>query len=175
MSTWFVCKVKYQKQDEKGRTKNISEQYLVDAVSFTEAEARMYEKLGSVIQGDFYIANISKSPFTDVFHYDDADVWYRCKMTYSLEEEGSDRHPGGRHPGGKEKKIVNRILLTAPNVKVAYDRVYESLNNMLVEFRVPEVVESNIIEVFPYESEEPMQEAPDNWRPLSEVEADQAV
>ena len=164
MSTWFICKVKYQKQDEKGRTKNISEQYLVDAVSFTEAEARMYEKLGSVIQGDFYIANISKSPFTDVFHYDDADVWYRCKMTYSLEEEGS----------GKEKKIVNRILLTAPNVKAAYDRVYESLNNMLVEFRVPEVVESNIIEVFPYESEPP-QEAPDNWRPLSEAEADQAV
>ena len=170
MSTWFICKVKYQKQDEKGRTKNISEQYLVDAVSFTEAEARMYEKLGSVIPGDFYIANISKSPFTDVFHYDDADLWYRCKMTYSLEEEGSDGHPGG-----KEKKIVNRILLTAPNAKVAYDRVYESLNNMLVEFRVPEVVESNIVEVFPYESREPLQEAPDNWRPLSEVEADQAV
>ena len=166
MATWFICKVKYQKQDEKGKVKNISEQYLVDALSFTEAEARIYEKLGSVISGEFHINNISKSNLTDVFYYEDADVWYKCKMTYSLEEEGS----------GKEKKIVNYVLLTAANAKQAYDRVYESLNNMLVEFRVPDVTESPIIEVFPQDrEEEEMQEAPDNYRPLSEVNADQAV
>ena len=166
MATWFICKVKYQKQDEKGKVKNISEQYLVDALSFTEAEARIYEKLGSVISGEFHINNISKSNLTDVFYYEDADVWYKCKMTYSLEEEGS----------GKEKKIVNYVLLTAANAKQAYDRVYESLNNMLVEFRVPDVTESPIIEVFPQDREdEEMQEAPDNYRPLSEVNADQAV
>lgn len=166
MSTWFICKVKYQKQDEKGKVKNVSEQYLLDALSFTEAEARIYEKLGSVISGEFYISNISKSNFTDVFHYEDADVWYKCKMTYSLEEEGS----------GKEKKIVNYVLLTAANAKQAYERVYESLNNMLVEFRVPDVVESPIVEVFPQDREEDeFLEAPDNYRPLSEVNADQAV
>ena len=166
MSTWFICKVKYQKQDEKGKVKNVSEQYLLDALSFTEAEARIYEKLGSVINGEFHISNISKSNLTDVFHYEDADVWYKCKMTYALEEEGS----------GKEKKIVNYVLLTAANAKQAYERVYESLNNMLVEFQVPDVVESPIIEVFPQDREEDeIQEAPDNYRPLSEVNADRAV
>lgn len=165
MATWFICKVKYQKQDEKGKVKNLSEQYLVDALSFTEAEARIYEKLGSVISGEFHINNISKSNLTDVFFYEDADVWYKCKMTYSLEEEGS----------GKEKKIVNYVLLTAANAKQAYERVYESLNNMLVEFRVPDVVESAIVEVFPQDQDEEMIEAPDNYRPLSEVNADQAV
>ena len=166
MATWFICKVKYQKQDEKGKVKNLSEQYLVDALSFTEAEARIYEKLGSVISGEFHINNISKSNLTDVFYYEDADVWYKCKMTYSLEEEGS----------GKEKKIVNYVLLTAANAKQAYERVYESLNNMLVEFQVPDVMESPIVEVFPPDQEEDtMQEAPDNYRPLSEVNADQAV
>ena len=166
MSTWFICKVKYQKQDEKGKVKNVSEQYLVDALSFTEAEARIYEKLGSVISGEFHITGISKSNLTDVFYYEDADVWYKCKMTYSLEEEGS----------GKEKKIVNYVLLTATNAQQAYDRMYESLDNMLVEFRVPDVVESPIVEVFPQDKEDDeLQEAPDNYRPLAEVDADQSV
>ncbi len=165
MKTWFICKVKYQKQDEQGNTKSISEQYLVDALSFTEAEARMYEKLGSVIPGEFYINNISKSNITDVFPYEDSDVWHKCKMTYALEVEGS----------GKEKKVTNYVLLTAPDAKTAYDRVYESLNNMLVTFRVPEVAESPIVEVFPHESQEQMQEAPDHWRPLSEVNEDARV
>jgi hypothetical protein len=166
MATWFICKVKYQKQDEKGRAKNISEQYLVDALSFTEAEARIYEKLGSVISGEFFINNISKSNLTDVFYYEDADVWYKCKMTYALEVEGS----------GKEKKVVNYVLLTAANAKQAYERVYESLDNMLVEFQVPDVAESPIVEVFPADREEDAtQEAPDNWRPLEEVDADRSV
>ena len=171
MATWFICKVKYQKQDEKGKATNVSEQYLVDALSFTEAEARIYEKLGSVISDEFFINNISKSNLTDVFYYEDADVWYKCKMTYALEVEGS-----GRQPGGKEKKVVNYVLLTAANAKQAYERVYESLNNMLVEFQVPDVVESPIVEVFPADREEDaMQEAPDNWRPLQNADADQSV
>ena len=169
MATWFICKVKYQKQDEKGKATNVSEQYLVDALSFTEAEARIYEKLGSVISGEFFINNISKSNLTDVFYYEDADVWYKCKMTYALEVEGS-----GRQSGGKEKKVVNYVLLTAANAKQAYERVYESLNNMLVEFQVPDVVESPIVEVFPADREEDApQEAPDNWRPLQNENADQ--
>lgn len=171
MKTWYICKVKYQKQDEQGRVKNVSDQYLVDAVSFTEAETRIYEKLGSVLSGEFHISNISKSNITDVFYYEDSDIWHKCKMVYTLEVEDS-----GPRGNGKEKKITNYILLTAPNVKTAYDRMYESLNNMLVEFKVPEVVESLIVEVFPYESEEKeWQEAPDNWRPLSEVNEDAQV
>jgi hypothetical protein len=54
---------------------------------------------------------------------------------------------------GKEKKIVNQMIVTAHNVKEAYDRIYESLNNMLVSFQVPEVIESPIIEVFNYAGE----------------------
>jgi len=167
MKTWFVCKVKYQKQDEKGKIRNVSEQYLVDAISFTEAESRIYEKMGELIKGEFYVSNISKSNFTDIFYYEDAHIWHKCKMTYTLEVEGS----------GKEKKVTNYILLTAPDLKTAYDRVYESLNNMLVDFRVPDISESPILEVFPFESnvEEKWQEAPDNFKPIETVEGDQQV
>ncbi|MEQ9441839.1 MAG: DUF4494 domain-containing protein [Cyclobacteriaceae bacterium] len=166
MNTWFTCKIKYQKIDEKGKAKNVSEMYLVDAVSFTEAEQRIYEKMEGMIQGEFYVTGIAKARITDVFNYEDSYTWHRCKMVYALEEEGK----------GQEKKITNYVLLTAPNVKEAYDRMYQSLNNMLVEFQVTEIVESPIQEVFPYDTpEEDSQEAPDNFRPLSEVNADESV
>ena len=160
MRTWFLCKVKYAKENEEGLLKNVSEQYLVDAVSFTEAEARIYDMLGSVIRGDFQVTSISKSNIVDVFFFDDVDVWHKCKITYIVADADS----------GKEKKVTQYMLVTAHNVKEAYDRIYESLNNMLVSFNVPEVLESQIVEIFPYEKddEELNPAIPDNLKPLSE-------
>ncbi|GAB2996910.1 DUF4494 domain-containing protein [uncultured Cyclobacterium sp.] len=162
MRTWFLCKVKYAKENEEGLLKNVSEQYLVDAVSFTEAEARIYDMLGSVIRGDFQVTSISKSNIVDVFFFDDVDVWHKCKITYIVTDADS----------GKEKKVTQYMLVTAHNVKEAYDRIYESLNNMLVSFNVPDISESPIVEIFPYEKddEELNPAIPDNLKPLSEVE-----
>ena len=139
MKNWFMCKVKYQKEEDNGAFRNVTEPYLVDAMSFTEAEARIYEELGSVIRGEFVVSGISKSRIEDIVHYEDSDVWYKCKISYSVSEES-----------GKEKKITNYMLVTASDVKQAYDRIYESLNNMLVTFTVPEIVETTIVEIFPY-------------------------
>jgi hypothetical protein len=162
MRTWFLCKVKYAKENEEGLLKNVSEQYLVDAVSFTEAEARIYDMLGSVIRGDFQVTGISKSNIVDVFFFDDVDVWHKCKITYIVTDADS----------GKEKKVTQYMLVTAHNVKEAYDRIYESLSNMLVSFNVPDVSESPIVEIFPYEKddEELNPAIPDNLKPLSEVQ-----
>lgn len=165
MRIWFLCRVKYAKENEQGLLKNVSEQYLVDAVSFTEAEARIYDMLGSTIRGDFQVTNISKSNFVDVFPYDDIDIWHKCKITYVVADADS----------GKEKKVTQYMLVTAHDVKEAYDRIHESLNNMLVTFRVPDITESPIVEVFPYErdDEELLPPPPSNLKPLSEVKADQ--
>jgi len=165
MRIWFLCKVKYAKENEQGLLKNVSEQYLVDAVSFTEAEARIYDMLGSVIRGDFQVTNISKSNFVDVFFFEDIDIWHKCKISYIVADADS----------GKEKKVTQFMLVTAHDVKEAYDRIHESLSNMLVSFRVPEVTESPIIEVFPYEKEdeELLPPPPSNLKPLSEVKAEQ--
>lgn len=77
---------------------------------------------------------------------------------------------------GKEKKVTQYMLVTAHNVKEAYDRIYESLNNMLVSFNVPDISESPIVEIFPYEKddEELNPAIPDNLKPLSEVEESSA-
>ena len=139
-----MCKVKYAKENEQGLLKNVSEQYLVDAVSFTEAEARIYDMLGSVIRGDFQVTNISKSNIVDVFFYEDIDIWYKCKVTYIVADADS----------GKEKKVTQYMLISAHHVKEAYERIHESLNNMLVSFTVPDITESPIVEIFPYEKDD---------------------
>jgi hypothetical protein len=164
MKIWFLCKIKYQREEENGKIKKISEPYLVDAVSYTEAEARIYQELGSIIPGEFEVTAITKSRFVDIFHYDDNDVWYKCKVTYMVADENS----------GKEKKITNLMLVTAAHVKEAYERIHESLSTMLVPFEVPEISQSPIVEIFPYISEEDREPViPENLRPLSEMEAEQ--
>jgi hypothetical protein len=161
LRTWFLCKVKYAKENEEGLLKNISEQYLVDAVSFTEAEAILYDRLASQIRGDFQVTGISKSNIVDVFFYEDSDIWYKCKISYLVADADS----------GKEKKVTQYMIVTAEDVKNAYDRIQESLSNMLVSFRIPDIVESAIVEVFPFEKDEVAEQLPPgNFRPVSEVE-----
>jgi hypothetical protein len=137
---WFITKVKYNKTDENGLLKGVSEQYLVDAFTFTEAEARIYEQLENIIVGDFDVNAISKTNYTDVFFYNDHGVWHKCKIQYYIVDENS----------GKEKKVTQYMLMEAETVKQAYERIYESLKDMMVTFTVPDVVETKIIEVFDY-------------------------
>jgi hypothetical protein len=141
MRTWFQVKVKYAKETDQGLLKQISEQYLVDAVSFTECEAIIYDRLGEVIRGDFQITAISKSNIVDVFFYEDADIWFKCKIQYMVVDES-----------GKEKKVIQYMIVTASDVPQAHERIQIALKNMMVSFQVPDVVETKIVEVYPYES-----------------------
>lgn len=141
MRTWFAVKVKYAKENDQGLLKSISEQYLVDAVSFTEAEAIIYDRLASMIRGDFQVTHIAKSNIVDLFFYEDTDVWFKAKVQYHVVDADS----------GKEKKVIQFMLVTASGVPQAHERIQESLSNMLVSFQVPDVVETKIIEAFPFE------------------------
>lgn len=140
MNNWFTVKVKYTKQLEDGRLKRVTEPYLVDSVSFTDAEARIYEEIGQSVTGEFLITGISKTEYADIFYYDDSDDWYKCKLTY-VSIDGDE---------GKEKKITSNFLVTAANVKEAYERIKESLSDMTVTFEVPSIMLTPIVEVLPY-------------------------
>lgn len=137
---WFITKVKYNKEDENGLLKQVSEQYLVDAESFTEAEARIYDKLEEMVRGYFDVTDISKTNYVDVFQYEDGDYWHKCKVQFLTESET-----------GKGKKVTQHMLVNSATVKEAYDRINESLGNSLVTFSVPDVIETKIIEVFKFE------------------------
>ena len=140
MNSWYTIKVKYTKQLDDGSLKRVTEPYLVDAVSFTDAEARIYEEIGTSVKGEFLITGISKTDFADIFYYEDCDDWYKCKLTYVSMDADS----------GKEKKVSQNFLVTAHNVKEAYERIEESMKDMLVTYEIPSIALSPIVEIFPY-------------------------
>lgn len=140
MNNWFEVKAKYVKQLEDGRLKRVTEPYLIDAVSFADAEERAFKEVGEFQQGEFLIVGIAKREYADLFFYEDSEVWYKCKVTY-VTIDGDE---------GREKKVSNNFLVTASSVKEAHERIKESLSDMTVTFEVPSIMISPIVEVFPY-------------------------
>jgi len=140
MNNWFTVKVKYTKQLENGTFKRVSEPYLLAAMTFTDAEARIYEELGSIIRGEFNVVGIARTELHDIFAYEDADVWYKVKISYDAEGDGDE----------KKKKVSQNFLVSAHSVKDAYDRIKESLSTLMVDFQIPSIIVSPIVEIFPY-------------------------
>ena len=143
MNNWFTVKVKYTKQLDNGALKRVSEPYLLAAMTFTDAEARIYEELGSVIRGEFNVTGIAKTEIHDIFAYDDADVWYNCKVRYDNIDADTE----------KTKKVSQSFLVSASSVKEAYERIEESLSTLMVDFEIPSIIVSPIIEIFPFTEE----------------------
>lgn len=153
MNSWFTVKVKYTKQLENGTFKRVSEPYLLAAMTFTDAEARIYEELGSSIRGEFQVTGIARTDLHDIFQYDDAEQWFKCKVTYDRIDED----------GEKAKTISQNFLVSAAHVKEAYERIEESLATLMIDFNVVSITASPIVEIFPYREEDvqsPAQKAP---------------
>lgn len=140
MNNWFTVKVKYTKQLDNGTFKRVSEPYLLAAMTFTDAEARIYEELGSIIRGEFNVVGITRTEIHDIFAYDDADIWYKVKITYDSEAADDE----------KAKKVAQNFLVSAHSVKDAFDRIKESLATLMVDYQIPSIIVSPIVEIFPY-------------------------
>ena len=159
MNNWFTVKVKYTKQLDNGALKRVSEPYLLAAMTFTDAEARIYEELGQIIRGEFNVVGISRTEIHDIFAYDDADVWYKCKVRYESMDADTE----------KAKKVNQNFLVSADSVKQAYERIQESLSTLMVDFEIPSIIVSPIVEIFPY-AEELDKEL--SRRPIDEVKTE---
>lgn len=161
MNDWYTVKVKYTKNLEDGTFKRVTEPYLVGAMSFTDAEARIFEEMGEVIQGEFLVTGMVQTNLQDIFAYDDEILdWYKCKMVYENIE--SDGNAG--------KKVTQNFLVNASNVKEAYDRMQESLKGYMVDFELPAIALSPILDIFP------MKESLDkelDRRPLEDAEIEE--
>lgn len=142
MNSWFTVKVKYTKQLDNGTFKRVSEPYLLAAMTFTDAEARIYEELGALIKGEFIVTGISRTDIHDIFHYEDSDVWYKCKISYESEADGGE--------DSKSKKVAQNFLVSAHSVKEAYDRLKESLGGLMIDFQIPTISVSPIVDIFPF-------------------------
>lgn len=141
MQNLFECKVRYEKINEQtGKEEKVTETYLMDAVSFTEAEKRIYKEMEAIIRGEFVVTDIKKAHYTELFHDVDGDRWYKSKISFVSVDEKS----------GKQKAVSNNILVLADNVKDAFDRIHEGMGGMTVDFTINSIIESPILDFFPY-------------------------
>ena len=165
MPNWFIGKIRFQqpiddatvgtRNEEFIKQKTVTEAYLVDAVSYTDAEARLYQEIASN-HPDFEITDISRMKLADVFFSEDGgDVWFKVRAMYVTEDEKT----------GKEKKTPSVMLVNAETPKQAYERVEHSLRTALDPFEITDVNTTKILDIFPYNEEEQR-----NLRPLSELE-----
>ena len=140
MNTWFECTAKYIKMDETGHEKSTSETYLLDAVSFTEAESRIYKELQTMVSGEFQVSKIAKTRISEIISSDKGDRWYKAKVAFITVDEES----------GKEKRVAQFILVFSKSIKDAYDQIIEAMQGMMADFEISGINESNILDVFPY-------------------------
>lgn len=102
MHNWFECKIRYEKTMENGLVKKVTEPYLVDALSFTEAEKRIIEEMTPFISGEFTVSDIKRANYSELFtsSEDAADRWFKCKLFFITLDEKN----------GTEKKHQPKFL-----------------------------------------------------------------
>ncbi|WP_378184759.1 DUF4494 domain-containing protein [Aquimarina sp. W85] len=138
--TWYECKVKYRKTHETGEQKITTESYLLDAISYTEAEARINEEMAAYTSEEFMITNIKVANLSEVHPFENSDRWFKSKVALiSFDEES-----------GKERKTNLYMLIQANDVKEAYDNTLTAMKGTTGDYSIPAITESPIMDVFPY-------------------------
>lgn len=138
MAQWFECKVRYDKLMENGMQKKVNEPYMVDALSFTESEARIIEEVTPFISGDFSVSAVKRTNISEIFWDDSADKWYHVKVNFITIDEKS----------AVEKKTTSHILVAATDFKGALDNFMEGMKGTMADFEIASIAETTIMDVY---------------------------
>ena len=140
MNIWFECKIGYEKTGADGLTKKVSENYLVDAFTFTDAEERITKEMQPYVSGSCDVQQVRKSRISELVPSQSGGKWYRCKMSLiSVDEES-----------GTEKRKTEVIMVQAKNVAEAVVNFHEAIKGNLCDIELTSVSETNILDVFVY-------------------------
>ena len=139
MSQWFECKVKYDKMMETGVMKTVTEPYLVDALSFTEAEARITEEMQPFISGDFTVSAVRRVNLSDIFYNEGGDRWYKVKTNFITIDEKT----------AVEKRTASFQLVQASDFREALDVFMENMSSSLADFEIASITETMLMNVYP--------------------------
>lgn len=138
---WFLCKVSYEKILENGMQKKVTESYLVDALSFTEAEARIIEEMSPFITGEFTVSAVGRAKLSEVSFNEDGDRYYKAKIYFITLDEKS----------GIEKKTAAQMLVQASNLKEAITVLEEGMKGTLADYTIASIAETQIMDVYPFD------------------------
>ena len=130
---WFETKIRYDKTMDDGMLKPITEQYVVDALSFTEAENAIIEEMSAFIAGDF-------APYHEVFfsENDNDDKWYKAKLQFITLDEKTE----------KEKRSNVNYLVQASSLQGAVKHIDSVMGNTMITYDIASVTETPIMDVY---------------------------
>lgn len=146
-ANWFECKIRYEKTVEDGTQKPVTEMYVVDALSFSEAEERITEEVSAYVSGSFDVKDIKKAAFGEIFFSDDsnADRWFKTKLQFIILDEKS----------GKEKKSSVNFLVQAGTFREALSNIEEGMKGTMQDYVISSINETLIMDVFEYKKSTP--------------------
>ena len=141
-SIWFECKVRYEKTGDDGMPRKVTETYVVDALSFSEAESRILEEMGKSVSGEIDVCALKIAPYKEIFFADSnmADRWYVAKLAFITIDEKTD----------KEKKTGACYLVNAGNINAAIKNIEEVMAGTMIDYDTLNVSETQILDVFEY-------------------------
>ena len=139
-ATWFECKIRYEKIMEDGMQKKVTEAYVVDALSFSEAEECIIEEMSSYISGEFNVTDIKKAPYGEIFFSDQemADRWYKAKLQFITLDEKTE----------KEKRSNVNYLVQAGSFNGAVKNLEEVMGGTMIDYSIVSVNETTLMDVF---------------------------
>lgn len=144
MAQLFETKIRYDKIQENGAVKKVTEAYLVDALTFTEAEARIIKEMTPYISGEFSVVAIKRTKIAEVFWNPEAEKWWTVKVNFfSLDEKT-----------GVEKKSASLILVQADDDASAREKFNEGMKGTMADYEIAGINETNYLEVFSYKAKE---------------------
>ena len=150
-ATWFECKIRYEKTMEDGLQKKVNEAYVVDALSFSEAEERIIDEMSSYISGEYEVKGLKKAPYKEIFFEDQdpqADRYYKAKLEFITIDEKSE----------KEKRSRVTYLVQASDLHRAMKNVDEVMSGTMIDYEACAVDDTKIIDVFEYKKAESKQD-----------------
>ena len=138
MEQWIKTSVRFDKTMENGAIKRVTEPYLVDALSFTEAEARIIEEVTPFISGEFTVSAVNKSKVSEIFWDASGDRWYQVKAAFITINEKT----------GAEKRSKTVFMVQASDFKSAYDNFMQGMKGTMADFEIIGITETAIMDVF---------------------------
>lgn len=140
MQKWFECTIKYEKQLEEGKVAKKTERYLVDALTFSEAEARIIKEMKPFISGEFEVANINPQKYSELFWNEKGDKWFKTKVNFIVLDEEK----------GVEKKVANYMLVQANDLKEARELLVDGMKGSQADWEIASISETKILDVYKY-------------------------
>ncbi len=141
-NNWFECRVSYDKVQENGAIKRITEAYVVDAMNFTEAEERITKAMQPYISGDFTVSAVRRRNYESVIVGEgEGGYFYRVKLVIITIDEKT----------AAEKKSNLFLLVQADDLETALYDVKEHMKATMADWQFHAITETQVVDVFRYE------------------------